>query len=94
MRIRRLIRQLLDNVFLDHSKGEVYQKTDSYTIEKDRDPAANIQYLSMWGILQNGNLFMMRTAMEGIKDSVKIANRFLAYIGILVALAGGIVIRL
>ncbi len=89
-----LIHQLLDNVFLDHSKGEVYQKTESYTIEKDKDPGMNIQYLSMWGILQNGNLFMMRTAMEGIKDSVKIANRFLAYIGILVAVAGGIVIRL
>lgn len=86
------IRQLMDNIFLDHSLGFVYEHTDNYTIEKYNDPKEKGQYLSMWGILNNGNLFMLRTAMEGIRDSVKIANRFLAYIGILVALSGGLVI--
>jgi signal transduction histidine kinase len=86
------VKQLLDNIFGESSSKTIYEQTDNYTIEKYVDPHTKGQYISLWGILNNGNLFMIRTAMEGIRDSVNIANRFLAYIGILVALAGGFVI--
>lgn len=85
-------RQLLDNVFLDESDENILKQTENYTIENSNDPRMNIQYMEMWGILDNGNLFMIRTALEGIKDSVKISNRFLAYVGIAAALLGGLVI--
>ena len=89
---KAFVKQLLDNIFSDNPSVNVYKQTDAYTIEKYNDPMTKSQYLSMWGILNNGNLFMIRTAMEGIRDSVKIANRFLGYIGIVVALAGGFVV--
>lgn len=89
---RSFVNQLLDNIFADNPAKQIYEQTDDYTIENYNDPKTKSQYISMWGILSNGNLFMIRSAMEGIRESVKISNRFLAYIGIVVALAGGLVI--
>jgi len=51
-----------------------------------------MEYLDMWGFLDNGNLFFIRTALEGIRDSVAIANRFLGYSGLFAAAVCGIVI--
>ncbi|MBO4337289.1 MAG: HAMP domain-containing histidine kinase, partial [Lachnospiraceae bacterium] len=48
----------------------------------------------MWGFLDSGNPFIIRTAMEGIEESVKIANRFLIYVGLLAAAVGTILIYL
>ena len=93
--VKPFTRLLMDKVFLETAQEvSVYEETDSYVIEKAQDPYAGIQYLSMWGILDNGNIFMVRTAMEGIRDSVQISNRFLAYIGIIVAIIGGIIIMI
>lgn len=87
------IRQLMDKVFLENTQEvSIYKETDSYIIEKAYDTHAGIQYLSMWGVLDNGNIFMIRTAMEGIRESVQISNRFLAYLGVVVAIVGGIII--
>ena len=35
----------------------------------------------MWGVLDTGYLFMIRSALEGIRESVDISNHFLAYVG-------------
>lgn len=50
------------------------------------------EYLEMYGRLSTGISFIMRTPIESIRESVKVANRFFAYAGILCTLAGGIII--
>lgn len=72
----------------------VIEETDEYVIQNAVDPRTKTEYMEMWGTLDNGNLFLLRTAMEGIRDSVGIANRFLAYVGILAMLASGTIIWL
>ncbi|HJA92000.1 MAG TPA: HAMP domain-containing histidine kinase [Candidatus Eisenbergiella merdipullorum] len=52
----------------------------------------NMDYMDMWGFLDNNNLFFIRTAMESIRDSTDISNRFLAYVGIAATLICGVVI--
>lgn len=52
------------------------------------------EYLEMYGSLNSGISFIMRTPLESIRESAKVANRFFAYVGILGALAGGVVIWL
>ena len=47
----------------------------------------NVDYLDMWGFLENGNLFFIRTALESMRDSTDISSRFLAYVGILATIA-------
>ena len=47
----------------------------------------------MWGLLDNGYLFMIRSALEGIHENVSISNHFLVYVGmvsIVVSMALGI----
>ena len=50
------------------------------------------EYLEMYGRLSSGIYFIMRTPVESIRESAKIANRFYAYVGIAGALAGGILV--
>ncbi len=50
------------------------------------------EYLEMYGRLNSGISFIMRTPMESIRESAKIANRFFAYVGCVGTIAGGLII--
>lgn len=94
---------LWDNLFLqgtpNGNNSDVKQtrplvEGDNYKIEIVNDRILKNENVEMWGILENGNFFMIRTALESIRDSVRLANRFLGNIGILAAIASGIIIWL
>ncbi len=88
-----LTRQLLDHIFRsDGSDVDTMLNEKGYVIQNIVDPRTKTEYIEMWGVLDNGNLFLFRTALEGIRDSVGIANRFLAYVGIGGLLIGALVI--
>lgn len=93
--------QLWDNLFLEKNqnhgpteqeKKDTLVETDAYRIKIVRDRILKNENIEMWGFLENGNMFLIRTALESIRDSVRLANRFLAYIGVLAAVASGIII--
>lgn len=52
------------------------------------------EYLGRFGTLDNGSTYLICTAVQSIRDSVDIANRFLAYTGFVMTLLAGIVIWL
>ncbi len=94
-------RQLWDNLFLqgqfnggsgEGKKQKPLVKTDNYQIKIVNDRVLKNENIEMWGLLDNGNIFLIRTALESIRDSVRLANRFLAYIGLIAAMASGITI--
>ena len=90
-----LKRQLLDNIFFSGSHPEfekILERTDDYVIRGMMDPRTHTGVIEMWGFTENGNLFIIRTPREGIRESVAIANRFLAYAGSVAVLIGGIII--
>lgn len=60
------------------------------TLFKFTDPRTKTEYIEMYGQLDNGYWFIINTTMESIQESVRIANRFLAYIGVAAALVGGV----
>ena len=79
-----LINRFLDVIFgasADKGRKEV-ASTDNYSVLQVTDRRIASEYLVLWGTLADGNLILMRTALEGIRASVDISNRFLAYIGI------------
>ena len=93
--------QLWDNLFLRErnnwdQSGDKRVKTlveeNNYRIEIVSDRVLKNENVEMWGNLDNGNFFIIRTALESIRDSVRIANRFLAYIGVIAAVTSGIII--
>lgn len=62
---------------------QVLEQMDNYNILKQRDVRLNSEYLVLYGTLQNGNMILMRSALESIRESAMISNRFLAMVGIL-----------
>ena len=93
---QEIMSKRLWDYFFDDFGGEegqtVLEKGENYTIQRITDARTLTEYIEMWGIFDNGNIFLFRTALEGIKDSVAIANRFLAYVGIAAAMISGGVI--
>ena len=87
-----LIRRLYDKVFQRDNKLEKLADTDRYSLAVTTDQGMGTDYLEMWGVLDNGNLFLIRSPLESIRDSAKIANKFLAYIGIVVTLVSALLI--
>ena len=85
--------QLWDNlIFLDRQQAKYLLETGQYKMTVVTDKRTNTEYLELWGNLDSGDIFLLRTALEGIRDSVKISNRFMAYVGAFAALASGVVI--
>lgn len=86
---KNLMRQLLDHVILGIQPfDQVIEKKDNFVIQHSTDMRSNTKFLEMWGNLDNGYWYMLRSPLEGIKDSATIANRFLAYVGFFAIVAG------
>ncbi len=84
---------LLDKLFrVKNGKQNILADTENYMIEITTDPRTHTDYMEMWGLLDSGNPFLFRTPIEGIRDSVAIANQFLAYVGFIAVLIGALVI--
>ena len=86
-------RQLWDNLlFLDRYSQKYLQETYNYKMMVVTDKTTKTDYVEIWGNLDSGDVFLLRTALESIRDSVRISNRFLAYVGIISAIISGIII--
>ncbi|WP_455718584.1 ATP-binding protein [Anaerosporobacter sp.] len=65
--------------------------TKKYGIYKVYDERMESYYLELFGPLDNGDYVYLRSNFEGIQESVLIANKFLAYVGVIGALLGIII---
>lgn len=91
-----LSRQLLGYLFSrdEPSDYRIVLNEEQYQLISLRDTRTKQDYMDLWGVLDNGNLFLFRTPIEGIRESVTLANRFLAYIGAGAALLASLIIML
>ncbi|MCD8038643.1 MAG: HAMP domain-containing histidine kinase [Lachnospiraceae bacterium] len=80
--VERLMQHLYDNFFRPEPEIKYIDENDKYYLATIEDKQISTDYIEMWGVLDNGNMFLIRTPLESIRDSVDIANRFLAYVGI------------
>ena len=69
---------------------EIIEEGDGYVVQQLHTEGKD--FLEMYGRLSTGISFIMHTPLESIRESAKIANRFLAYMGIVAALAGAVII--
>ena len=68
------------------------EETKNYKMLVVTDKISKTDYVDLWGNLDNGDMFLLRTPLESIRDSVGISNRFLAYVGICSTISSGIII--
>lgn len=88
-----LLRRLYENMFnTSTQQQEKIIVSRFYELALFFDSGTSTEYLEMWGMLDNGNPFLIRSPIEGVRDSAQIANRFLIYIGLCATIISGIII--
>lgn len=71
---------------------EVLDRGRTYILQQTTDINVRLQYLEMWGILDSGNYFIIRTPIESVQESVLISSGFLIGIGIVVVILSCMII--
>ncbi len=75
------LRGELWNVLLHTDDMEVLYSNDQYQLLRKNDTRLDSEYLVLVGVLENGDMILMRTAVESIRESAAISNRFLLFVG-------------
>ncbi|MFV0528565.1 MAG: ATP-binding protein [Lachnospiraceae bacterium] len=73
-------------------ENTIVKKTDDYIIQKSMDPVDSTEYVEMFGVYSDGNISMVRSPLESIRESVDTANLFYFYVGIPIILAATVLI--
>lgn len=62
------------------------KEADKYVVQKYKDRVReNEQFLEIYGFLDNGNKFIMRMAVESIKESISVYNQFFIMVSMLIS---------
>ena len=79
-----LINRLKEIIFLNDTKNDnIIAQTDEYIIDRYYDSDNGHEYIGMYGNLESGDMFVMRTSIDSMKASIRISNQFALYIGAL-----------
>lgn len=87
-----ILSRLQRNTFDRTRTYQLLEETDTYYLASNMDKMTNTEYLEMWGNLDNGNLFLIMSPLESIRESVAIANKFLAYVGLVATIISALII--
>lgn len=75
----------------DDERDKSLEETDEYSLMLKFDRRLNQEHLVLWGTLEDGNLVLIRTPLESIQQSARIASVFLLIVG-LIAIAVSIIV--
>ena len=84
--------ELVEYFFYDNPNADIVEETEHYVLQVATDEITQNIYLEMWGTLDNGYQFLIRSSMESIVNSVNISNKFWFFAAGVSALAGGIMV--
>lgn len=85
------VRATLISYILADSDKEILQSTKEFDIYKTYDARLDLNYVELTGYLDGGNVIYVRTNLESIRESVKVANEFLAKVGLIALILSSII---
>ncbi len=89
---QQMLVEFMDIIFGERQNEiTVLLENENCIIQRQRDNRLDSEYLVLYGTLSNGNMILMRTALESIRESVKLSNQFLAYIAVIAIAFGTLV---
>lgn len=71
---------------------EIIKDKSDYQTRRTIDQRNKSEYLDMWGTTDSGFAFIIRTPVEGIRESVSLSNRFLMYVGVPLVILSAILV--
>jgi len=90
---QKMLIELMDIIFGGpNDTVTMLVEEEAYMIQRRTDTRLDAEYLVLYGTLSNGNMILMRSALESIRESVKISNQFLLYVGVLAIAVSVIVV--
>lgn len=90
---QKMLIEFMDIIFGGQNETvTVLAQEDNYIIQRRTDLRLDSEYLVLSGTLSNGNMILMRTALESIRESVKLSNEFLLYIGMFAIAVSAVVV--
>ena len=87
--VQEILRNGFDNPL---SQMQVLQSTEEFIVMRQTDSRLQSEYLVLFGYLSDGGSVYIRCALESIRESAAISNRFFALVGILGMMVGIVVI--
>jgi len=75
--------------FVNYTLKEELEKTDSYIIDLYESNRLNTEFIILRGILNDGNILILRSSVEPIEESAKVSNEFLLIVGTITIIVGG-----
>ncbi|MBR5474847.1 MAG: HAMP domain-containing protein, partial [Lachnospiraceae bacterium] len=82
----------LENYVFGTVNGELIGEKDQYRVYQAYDPLAGATYMEVHGMLADDYIFLMRTPLQAIQESVLISNRFYLYVGLSAIFLGSLII--
>lgn len=73
-------------------RNDIIVRTDKYVLSISTDPRMKLEYMELMGRLDNGDMIVIRSAVEGITASAKLSIRFFVYVGLLMAIIGALIV--
>lgn len=75
------ITERIKTIINDGSINRIHGLADNFYSHVYKDNITSKEYIEMYGILTNGQYYLVRCPIESIEQSVNISNRFLLYVG-------------
>ena len=87
-----MTKRLLEFVFGGAVDVKPIYQDDKLSIQRSVDPRVHIDYLELWGTMDNGNFILMRTPVQSMKEASVLANTMFIRFGAIAMIAGVIFI--
>ena len=75
---------------MNQAQNERLKASDNYEIYRASDRSDGSVYIEMWGFLADGSVFLIRSPLESIMESVSLSNRFFIFVMIIMFIVGSI----
>lgn len=74
--------EYLNGLFLSDNEKTISLQNNTYVSNSYKDPNTDIEYIEIWGLLSNGERFLIRAAVDSVDNNVSVAVKFLIYVGL------------
>ncbi|MEE1114306.1 MAG: HAMP domain-containing sensor histidine kinase [Eubacterium sp.] len=72
----------------------IIKENTSYKMIRMQDRFSGMDYLELWGVLDNGNYYLVTCPIESISGAASVSMRFYVYVGLIAVAAGAVIIWL
>lgn len=83
-----MTRRLLDFLLGEDKRIDPIYESGRIKMQTTTDPRSRIEYLELWGSMENEDFILMRTPVQSIKEASKLANAMFLRFGLIALIAG------